>query len=86
MAQLPLQGLPSYFSRLTPLRRGRAGKDLASADHVIFKRSERFGEKITFTLLKRRGSAVAVRAMTGILGKNALIAGKSLNSLLILHP
>ena len=41
-----------------------------------------FNAKLSFRLFKRCGGAVAVRALTGILGKNALTADRSLNSLL----
>ena len=39
-------------------------------------------QKISFRRFNRCGSAAAVRAMIGILGKNALTADRSLNSLL----
>ena len=41
-----------------------------------------FNPRFSFTLFNRCGGAVAVRAMTSILGENALNADRSLNSLL----
>ena len=43
-------------------------------------------DNFTVSLFNRCGGAVAVRAMTGTLGKNALTADKSLNSLLDSSP
>ena len=45
-----------------------------------------FNPRLSFSLFNRFGGAVAVRAMTGILGKNALTADRSLNSLLNSSP
>ena len=65
------------------LRIGENGREktLASADRRIFKHPEKLAVINSFSLFNRCGGAVAVRAMTGISGKNAMNADRSLNSL-----